>query len=315
MGVRFGFGKGGYAQKLLRSRFSNLNVILREGFVVVPIMRFECGAKVEVMSKKDVLISWKSAEIISGNGRTYIVMYDCYPGSTSEMAVERVPRKAIRPCPPHVEGVGSWVAGDVVEVLESFSWKIATISKVLDRDYYLVRLLGVPQEFRVHKSNTRVRQSWEESKWVVIGKGRGSCKEVKSMQKTSFQMLQATTKIKLQGLEDCFAAQDNGGQQSHMVSSRTLKRASPYCSSPIDAYTGHARKVRAMETDGRSQRFVPSFLREKGRSWRHASLASKDSLFLRLAISSTRCSVPLITVVTLCSELMNLLSSFCNAAL
>lgn len=133
-------------------------------------MRFECGAKVEVMSKKDVLISWKSAEIVSGNGRTYIVMYDCYPGSTSEMAVERVPRKAVRPCPPHVEGVGSWVAGDVVEVLESFSWKIATISNVLDRDYYLVRLLGVPQEFRVHKSNTRVRQSWEESKWVVIGK-------------------------------------------------------------------------------------------------------------------------------------------------
>lgn len=239
-------------------------------------MRFECGAKVEVVSKKDVLISWKCAEIISGNGRAYSVMYDCYPGSTSEMAVERVPRKAIRPCPPRVEGVGSWVAGDVVEVLESFSWKIATVLKVLDRDYYLVRLFGVPQEFRVCKSNTRVQQAWEENKWVVIGKGRGSCKEVNSTQKTSFQMLQATKKIKLQGLEDRFAAQDNGGQQeSHMVSSRTLKRASPYCSSPIDAYTGHVCKVRAMETDGRRQRFVPSFLLEKGRSWRHASLASK----------------------------------------
>lgn len=113
------------------------------------------------------------------------------------------------------------------------------------------------------------------------------------MQKTSFQMLQATTKIKLQGLEDCFAAQDNGGQQSHMVSSRTLKRASPYCSSPIDAYTGHARKVRAMETDGRSQRFVPSFLREKvdagayprqnrGEKYMHSSSNNKSNGYYKV---------------------------------
>lgn len=132
-------------------------------------MKFKKGSKVEVMSKKEVPVSWRCGEIISGNGHTYSVKYDCYPGSIGDAVVERVSRKAIRPCPPS-EGFESFVVGDVVEVFDSMSWKIARVLKVLDRDDYLVRLLGIPQEFRIHKSSIRVRQSWQDNKWVVIGK-------------------------------------------------------------------------------------------------------------------------------------------------
>ncbi|XP_028078937.1 uncharacterized protein LOC114280759 isoform X3 [Camellia sinensis] len=221
-------------------------------------MRFKRGSKVEVMSKKEALISWRCAEIISGNGHTYSVKYDCYPGSTNEV-VERVPRNAIRPCPPSMEGVEISLVGDVVDVFDNFSWKIATVLKGLDRDHYLVRLLVVTQEFRIHKSNIRVRQSWEDNKWVVIGKGSRSCEDVKANKlstsifhcKTSFQKLQVNTKIKLQAGDDHFAAQENEGlQEPYMVSSGTLKRASPYRSSLFDACTANFQKRRAIENEG-----------------------------------------------------------------
>lgn len=136
------------------------------GFIA--IMRFKKGNKVEVMNKKEALTSWRFAEIISGNGHTYGVRYDCSSGKTREEAVERVSRKAIRPIPPQLEGAESWLVGDIVEVFDEDSWKIATVLKDYDGDYYLVRALGM--SFRVHKLNIRTRQSWQNDKWVVIGK-------------------------------------------------------------------------------------------------------------------------------------------------
>lgn len=238
------------------------------------MMKFKKGSEVEVMNKKEVPISWRCAEIISGNGHTYSVKYYCYPGSMSKVVVERVSRKAIRPFPP-ILVAESCVGGDVVEVFEDNSWKNARVLQVLDGGHYLVRVLGIPQEFRVHKSNTRVRQSWQDNKWVVIGKGSARCEGVKSnkgsaskcYQKTSFEMLQANTKIKLQ---DRFAVLDNAGQQeSHMISFRTLKRASPYPSFFLEECTGNKRKIRAVDKEGR-------LLRQKGHGWRDAFLASKD---------------------------------------
>ena len=83
--------------------------------------------------------------------------------------MERVPRKVIRPCPPQVD-VERWEAGELVEVLDSFSWKAATVRQELCGNYYVVRLLGTPAEFTFHKANVRVRQSWQDERWVAIGK-------------------------------------------------------------------------------------------------------------------------------------------------
>ena len=133
-------------------------------------MRLKKGSKVEVFSKKEVPTgSWYCAEIMSGNGHTYKVRYGRFP-MTSEALVERVPMKAIRPCPPLVEGVDIWVPGDHVELFQNMSWKTATVVKALDGNNFLVRLVGEYEEIRAHKAHLRVRQSWEDDKWVMVGK-------------------------------------------------------------------------------------------------------------------------------------------------
>lgn len=61
------------------------------------------------------------------------------------------------------------------------------------------------------------------------------------------------TRIKLPA-SDCLALEDNiGFQDSHLVSSRSLKRGSPFCSSYIEAYPS---KVRAMEKGSELQQVV-----------------------------------------------------------
>ncbi|KAL5207402.1 hypothetical protein ABZP36_031837 [Zizania latifolia] len=138
-------------------------------------MKFFKGRKVEVLQKGDApLGSWRPAEIVSGNGHTYIVNY--YSCSTqSSVAVERVPRKALRPCPPPSDGLACWVTGDIAEVFDSYSWKVAEVVELLGFSYYLVRLLGSSLELRVHVSNLRIRQLWEDGKWVVIPKDSARC--------------------------------------------------------------------------------------------------------------------------------------------
>ena len=134
-------------------------------------MRFKKGSKVEVLSKRKVPSgSWISAEIICGNGHNYTVRYDGHQSNIDEAIVERVPGSAIRPCPPPVGGPEGWIPGDIVEVFDNFSWKMATVSKVLGKKYFLVRHLGSSLEFKVRKYDLRVRQSWQDDKWIVIGK-------------------------------------------------------------------------------------------------------------------------------------------------
>nr|KJB64804.1 hypothetical protein B456_010G065700 [Gossypium raimondii] len=134
-------------------------------------MRFKKGTKVEVLSKKEVPSgSWHCAEIISGNGHNYKVRYEAYSNAVDKTIVEMVSRKAVRPCPPALVVSDNWVPGDVVEVFDNFSWKMATILAILEKKYVLVRLLGSSLEFRVSKFDIRVRQSWQDNEWVVIGK-------------------------------------------------------------------------------------------------------------------------------------------------
>ncbi|XP_019238019.1 PREDICTED: uncharacterized protein LOC109218142 [Nicotiana attenuata] len=73
--------------------------------------------------------------------------------------IERVSRKDIRSCTPCV---------DNEEIGRVVDESTATIVKVLDRDYYLVRRL---KELCVHRSKTRVLYEEED----LIGKGSGLC--------------------------------------------------------------------------------------------------------------------------------------------
>ncbi|GFZ04102.1 plant tudor-like RNA-binding protein [Actinidia rufa] len=138
---------------------------------------------------------------------------------TSEALVERVPRKAIRPCPPLVEGMGNWVSGDHMELFQNMAWKTATVVKALDGNSFLVRLVGEYQEVRVHIAHLRVRQSWEDDKWVMIGK-----------------------------------VKRNMGVQKPYISTSTWKRASSIGCTYLETHDSAVQKVRAIEKDGSPRR-------------------------------------------------------------
>lgn len=134
-------------------------------------MIFEKGRKVEVWNARELPTgSWWHAEIISGNGRFYNVRYQYRPSNVCGKDVERVSRKIIRPCPPSVNLSADWVVGDMIEAFDSGSWKIAELLMALDENHYSVRLLGSFWSLKMHYSNVRMRQTWEDGKWVVIRK-------------------------------------------------------------------------------------------------------------------------------------------------
>ncbi|CAA7059074.1 unnamed protein product [Microthlaspi erraticum] len=130
-------------------------------------MRFKKGTKVEVLSKSSIPSgAWRSGEIISGNGHYYTVMYD-----DSNDVTQRVPKKIMRPEPPTVQVTAPWARGDIVEVLEGCSWKMAIVSKVLEKGCFLIRLLGSSLKIKANKSDIRVRLSWQDNEWIMIGQG------------------------------------------------------------------------------------------------------------------------------------------------
>ncbi|XVF26652.1 hypothetical protein REPUB_Repub14bG0036300 [Reevesia pubescens] len=141
-------------------------------------MRFNKGSKVEVLTKKEVPTgAWRCAEIISGNGHTYSVKYSCFPVTVQAAAVERVPRKALRPCPPPINGTIHWVSGDLVEVFDELCWKPAVIVRVLGGNNFSVKIMGSNSELKAHLFRLRVRQSWEDGNWFVVGKGSSNLNE------------------------------------------------------------------------------------------------------------------------------------------
>ncbi|KAE8718422.1 Cytochrome c1-1 [Hibiscus syriacus] len=135
-------------------------------------MRLMKGSKVEVLTKQEIPTgAWRCAEIISGNGRTYSIRCGWFPVTGEAGTVERVSRKAIRPCPPPTNGTYDWVPSDVLEVFDELCWKPAVVVWVFGGNKFSVRIIGSSRELEVHRSRLRVRQSWEDGKWFLVGKG------------------------------------------------------------------------------------------------------------------------------------------------
>lgn len=228
-------------KEIIRKRSVNSVCVEDE---VIAMMRLKKGSKVEVLSKKEVSIGcWICAEVISGNGHTYSVKYGWFPMTNDE--VERVPRKAIRPCPPPVEGVGNWVPGDLVEVFHNFSWKTARISKDMGENKFSVRVLGLSLELSVHRFNIRVRQSWQDGEWLIVGKGFGNCSVPVGKRQTD-------AKRKLGVRDDYFPVKkDIRAEKPHKVLTLKLKRGSS-----LGIHTSSAQKMRVIVKFGGHKRIL-----------------------------------------------------------
>ncbi|KAK3031110.1 hypothetical protein RJ639_035108 [Escallonia herrerae] len=226
-------------------------------------MRYKKGSKVEVLSNEVPSGSWRSATIVCRIGHYYTVKYDVHPNVADDEVVENVSRKSIRPCPPLIDFAEDWVPGDVVEVFHSLSWKMATVSKNLGRDRFLVRLVGLSQGFRVRKSDLRLRQSWIDNQWILIGKGSRSCEVGESywqsipkyIQTRGSQVKWMDTAKKFHVKDQSLAVQNNiNFKESRVASSRTLKRGTPQCDSQVEPCYGSAQKFRATEKEGTCHR-------------------------------------------------------------
>ncbi|XP_057799422.1 uncharacterized protein LOC131015168 [Salvia miltiorrhiza] len=244
-------------------------------------MKLKKGDKVEVMNKKESPVSWHVAEILSGDGHTYHLKYDSYPGMSSEHKVETVSRMSVRPCQPLVQGVDDYVAGDVVEIFYEYAWKAAAILNVLQgkretkskkislrtaavQKRYLVRLLGCSMESIVDGSNIRTKQTWHNGKWVLFEKSSRGAEDVTASkpstsichQNVNFKITLPKARAKKTPQDNCINILDENRFMESQRDSRSLKRMSPYGSSINEAHNGPIQKLRAIEKDGRKQRLA-----------------------------------------------------------
>ncbi|KAJ8640575.1 hypothetical protein MRB53_017269 [Persea americana] len=222
-------------------------------------MRFRKGSNVEVLNKGELPSgAWRPAEIILGNGRHYRVRYYQPPSNRDGAVFERVPRKAIRPCPP-VRGE-IWGAGDMVEVFDNNLWKTSKVLRPLDSNYFLVRLFGPTLEIRVRKSHIRVQQSWQDDQWVVIGQNSRSCENREpDEQQTQKYILNTNCELppKDVNLNDALVGNHHfitehsiSLQGRQKTSSRGNKRRSELCSLHVETQLEVGWKRRATEEDG-----------------------------------------------------------------
>ncbi|XP_072983125.1 uncharacterized protein [Typha latifolia] len=263
-------------------------------------MRFKKGSKVEVFNQQEVPSgSWRPAEIVSGNGHTHYVKYaQCSPDTCAPL--ERVPRKAIRPCPPQVEYPLHWVTGDILEVFDNGSWKLAEMSTVIDGHYYFVRLLGSSREFKAQTSYLRLRQLWQDDKWIVISKDSGKC--AGGLSRSLSKVENFSSEMPKLHAQNC-SKDDYPRSKHHNVFERPfrgsfvgMKRKAPILLPPAKACSQAIKKPRAMERDGRRKELivehsplltikvdaVASPCTKLGEKYMHASLDNKTTGFSKM---------------------------------
>ncbi|KAG0492945.1 hypothetical protein HPP92_006015 [Vanilla planifolia] len=132
-------------------------------------MDFKKGTKVEVLEKGYTSFgSWRPARILSGNDHSYAVKYDGCSMETT-MLFKEVPRKMLRPVPPPV-GLKSLACGDVVEVLDDGSWKLAQVMKLHGRSTVIMELMGSSNLTVSPLDKLRMARIWKDNHWISFEK-------------------------------------------------------------------------------------------------------------------------------------------------
>lgn len=134
-------------------------------------MKFKKGSKVEVWRKsKEPMDSWFPGSITSVDGDQYIVKYEHFLNLEGKPAVEKVSQEDVRPQPPKGKEEEKWMDGNIAEVFDIHCWRVGKVVKVLKSSRFVVKLFGSIQLKEFHQSSLRVRQAWQNDKWVLIGK-------------------------------------------------------------------------------------------------------------------------------------------------
>ncbi|PIA31606.1 hypothetical protein AQUCO_04900123v1 [Aquilegia coerulea] len=133
-------------------------------------MRLKRGSKLEVLKSNDKCDSWFPGTFISEDKYKCTVRYDLYLNCEGDHVVEEVYKEDVRPNPPPVKKGEKWVVGDTAEVFDLHCWRVGKVVKLLNNDRCVIRLSGSIQLKEFQRSNLRVRQAWQNNKWVVIQK-------------------------------------------------------------------------------------------------------------------------------------------------
>ncbi|RRT65239.1 hypothetical protein B296_00031744 [Ensete ventricosum] len=132
-------------------------------------MKFKEGDRVEVLRRKEEQYdSWFPAKISFAHSSTYTVRYELFMTSDMKSVVETVHEEDVRPCPSPVSGKKWWTAGDIVEVLDLYSWRVGKVVKVLKIDRVVIKLFGSIQLKEHSVSDLRVPQAWQNNRWIMI---------------------------------------------------------------------------------------------------------------------------------------------------
>ncbi|KAL0559382.1 hypothetical protein IC582_003991 [Cucumis melo] len=226
------------------------------------MMKFKKGSKLKILSKKKVALGPQcSMEALRSNGPNYIAGHVKSKGVDNHAMVKQVSPKVITPCHTHLDFSGAWAPGDVVEVFDNNSWKLATVSEVLGKMHILVRLLGSSREFKVRKTDIRVRQSWKDDDmaWVMVGKGSKNFNGgelhtnliLNHCHDSSSQVQKTNSRTTLWKKDDRSAIRNQNVHDNYNV--RILKRSTDCPSKEI---YGANHKVRLIEKEGRYVKVV-----------------------------------------------------------
>ncbi|CAM8898988.1 unnamed protein product [Rhodiola kirilowii] len=188
--------------------------------MVVVMKQYEKGDQVEVKNTKVTLEdSWHPARIVGGHGDVYTVLYDEQANGVVE---ERVFVKCIRPRPP-VVAFSNWSRGDLVHVYHNSAWMLATVLEVLEKNQFLVRIVGSMKNLIVDAAWIRIRHYWQGDQWIVVGKGPSKL-DVKRLVIHCKKMTESHAK---QRKINILTATGNTLHKSHTVSTKAIKRSAP----------------------------------------------------------------------------------------
>lgn len=138
-------------------------------------MKFRIGSAVEAIRREhDPFGSWFPGTIISNDGDSYKIGYKFLKNCKRGPVIEKVHRDDVRPQP--LTKARKWMIGDIIEVFNTWCWRVAEVAEMLQENWFVLRLLGGSHQLKeFHESDMRIRQTWHNNKWSIIGKVKNAC--------------------------------------------------------------------------------------------------------------------------------------------